>query len=162
MNNRSEPINVNVNGSLQMPSITTKTLNGIFDPYNAPITMKHSMKIKSNLHSIIDYLFVIFLIFAPAIFHLKPLPALCAFALAAMHLALTICTNYKFGILRVISFKTHGWIELGVSLTLIGIAFYFGNTEGNLAKNFYLSVGCAVFLTWLATDYASPFEPARP
>lgn len=117
--------------------------------------MRPLIKIKSKWHGIIDYVFVVFLICAPSIFHLKILPALCTFALAPIHLALTLCTNFEFGILRIIPFKAHGWIELVVSVILIGVAFYFGNLEGSLTNNFYLSLGCAVFFTWLVTDYAS-------
>jgi len=36
---------------------------------------------------------------------------------------------------------------------LIGVAFYLGNLEGELSRNFYLSFGIAVFITWLITDY---------
>jgi hypothetical protein len=117
--------------------------------------MKHSKKIKSKLHGIIDYLLVVFLIFAPALFHLKLPAAFWIFAWVPVHLALTLCTNSDFGIFKIIPFKTHGRIELAISFTLIAAAFFVGNREGNLVNSFYMGLGCAVFFIWMATDYTS-------
>ena len=75
--------------------------------------------------------------------------------LAIVHLLLTVLTNFKAGVFKLIPFKVHGYIELIVAVALIAIAFYFGNTEGNMARNFYIGFGIAVFLTWLLTDYNS-------
>lgn len=46
-------------------------------------------------------------------------------------------------------------IELAVSITLIGVAYYLGDREGALARNFYIGFGAAVFITWSVTDYRS-------
>ncbi|MBL0744174.1 hypothetical protein [Chryseolinea lacunae] len=117
--------------------------------------MKHLVIIKSKLHGIIDYLFVVFLIFAPALFHLKLPAAFWIFTWGPIHLALTLCTNFDFGIFKIIPFKTHGRIELAISFTLIAGAFFVGYREGNLVNSFYMGLGSAVFFIWLATDYTS-------
>lgn len=117
--------------------------------------MKYPVKIKSKLHGIVDYLLVVFLIFAPAVFHLQILAAFWIFVWAPIHMVLTLCTDFEFGILRVIPLKTHGRIELAVAFTLIVAAFFLGNREGNLINSFYVGLGCTVFSIWLATDYTS-------
>lgn len=111
------------------------------------------MKLSSKLHGIIDYVVVVFLLASPSLFGLPEFTACCTYILAGIHLALTILTDFEVGLLKVIPFKVHGMIELIVSLALVGFAFYVGGREGDLARNFYLGFGVAVFLTWFITDY---------
>jgi len=75
--------------------------------------------------------------------------------LGGIHLVLTISTDFEMGILTFITLPIHGWIELIVAIALVGVAFYLGGMEGDLARNFYFGFGIAVFLTWLLTDYKS-------
>ena len=111
------------------------------------------MKLSSKLHGIIDYVVVIFLVASPSLFGLPEFTACCTYILAGIHLTLTILTDFEVGLFKVIPFKVHGMIELIVSLALVGFAFYVGDKEGELARNFYLGFGIAVFLTWLVSDY---------
>ena len=111
------------------------------------------MKLNSKIHGAIDYLVVIFLFLSPALFGLKDTTATFTYVLAAVHLILTITTKFEFGLVKIIPFNVHGMIELIVSIVLIGVAFYLGNLEGVLSRNFYLSFGIVVFITWLITDY---------
>lgn len=112
------------------------------------------MKIlSSKLHGIIDYVVVIFLLASPTLFGLPEFTACCTYILAGVHFTLTILTDFEVGFFKVIPFKIHGIIELIVSLALVGFAFYLGGREGDLARNFYLGFGIAVFLTWLVSDY---------
>ncbi len=73
-------------------------------------------------------------------------------------IALVITTKFEFGLIKIIPFKIHGLIELIVSIVLMGVAFYLGNLEGDLSRNFYLSFGIAVLITWLITDYKTTSE----
>lgn len=109
--------------------------------------------INAKTHGIIDYLVVLFLWASPTLFGLPETAALFSYILGGIHLGLTILTDFQFGLVKVIPLKIHGLIELIVSIALVGIAFYFGSVEGELARNFYLGFGIAVFLTWLLTDY---------
>ncbi len=113
------------------------------------------MKLNSKIHGAIDYLVVLFLALSPTLFGLEDLTSTFTYILAAIHFFLTITTKFEFGLVKIIPFKIHGIIELIVSLVLIGVAFYLGNLEGELSRNFYLSFGVAVFITWLLTDYKS-------
>ncbi len=111
--------------------------------------------IDAKLHGIIDYLVVLFLLAAPILFDLPPVATLFTFALGGIHLALTLLTNSSMGLIKAIPFPVHGWIELIVSVALVGAAFYLGSMEGDLARNFYLGFGGAVLLVWALTDYRS-------
>lgn len=113
------------------------------------------MKLSSKLHGIIDYVVVVFLVASPSIFGLPEFTACCTYILAGIHLTLTILTDFEVGLFKVIPLKIHGIIELIVSVALVGFAFYVGDREGDLARNFYLGFGVAVFLTWLISDYKS-------
>lgn len=113
------------------------------------------MKLTSKIHGAIDYLVVLFLALSPTLFGLEDVTATFTYALAAIHFLLTIATKFEFGLLKVIPFRIHGVIELIVSIILVGVAFYLGNLEGDLSRNFYLSFAGAVFITWLLTDYKS-------
>ena len=111
------------------------------------------MKLNSRIHGAIDYGVVLFLLLSPTLFKLPETTAMVTYALGVIHLLLTITTNFEMGLLKIIPFSIHGMIELVVSISLIGLAFYLGSIEGDLARNFYLAFGAAVFLTWVLTDY---------
>lgn len=111
------------------------------------------MKINSRIHGIIDYVVVVFLWASPTMFGLPETTATITYALGAIHLVLTLLTDFEVGAIKVIPFRIHGWIELAVSLLLVGVAFYLGSLEGVVARNYYLGFATAVFLTWLITDY---------
>jgi len=114
------------------------------------------MKLSSKLHGIIDYVVVIFLLASPSLFGLPEFTTCCTYILAGIHFTLTILTDFELGLIKVIPFKVHGMVELIVSLALIGFAFYVGGREGDLARNFYIGFGIAVFLTWLISEYKKP------
>lgn len=116
------------------------------------------MKITSKIHGIIDYLVVLFLLLSPTLFGLPHFTALFTYVLGAIHLILTVSTNFELGIVKVIPFKIHGMIELIVAISLLGCAFYLGNLEGVVAKNYYIGFSIAVFLTWALTDYNSTVQ----
>lgn len=114
--------------------------------------------LNSKIHGIIDYLFVLFLFASPTIFGLQERTSLFTYILGALHLVVTVTTNFEYGIIRIILFKHHGWIELLVSFALVGIAFYLGEVENELSRNFYFAIAILVFLTWLLSDYKSDTE----
>ncbi len=114
------------------------------------------MKIlNSKIHGLIDYIFVLFLFLSPTIFGLGKIASLFTYVLGAIHLSVTLITNFKYGLIKILSFKLHGFIELIVSFVLIGVAFYLGEVENELGRNFYFGIAILVFLTWLLSDYSS-------
>ena len=78
-------------------------------------------KLTSKIHGIIDYLVVAFLLVSPSLFHLPEITALFTYILGGIHLVLTISTNFEMGLLKIIPLVLHGWIELIVSIALVGV-----------------------------------------
>jgi hypothetical protein len=111
------------------------------------------MKLNSRIHGIIDYGVVIFLWLSPTFFGLPQITALFTYILGGVHLALTILTDFEMGLLKIVPLKVHGWIELIVSIILVGVAFYLDTLEGLIAKYFYLGFALAVFVTYIFSDY---------
>lgn len=120
--------------------------------------MKTIKILNSKVHGVVDYLFVLFLFASPIIFGLQERAELFTYLLGVIHLMVTVCTNFEYGIIRIILFKHHGWIELVVSFALLGVALYFGEVENEFLRNFYFALAILVFLTWLTTDYKSETE----
>lgn len=114
--------------------------------------------ISSKVHGLIDYIVVLFLLASPAYFGFTGLLAAFTYALAAVHLLLTVFTAYPFGLIKKIPLQVHGAIELLVGIALITLAYtLFGkNDDGKL---FYVIFGTVVLLTWLVTDYKGAAAP---
>ena len=108
--------------------------------------------ISPKIHGIIDFAVVLFLIASPVFFGFDNFVAIFTYALAIIHLILTLLTDFSSGIFKVISFPLHGTIELIVGVALIILAFTLFKDTGT-GKIFYICFGAAVLLTWLFTDY---------
>jgi ABC-type amino acid transport system permease subunit len=78
--------------------------------------------------------------------------AVFTYALGAVHLILTLFTNFDAGLFKIIPLRVHGYIEFIVGIALIVLAFtlFMDNANGRV---FYTCFGLAVLLTWLFTDY---------
>ncbi len=113
------------------------------------------MKINSKTHGMLDYALVILLLLSPTLFSLGSMTATFTYAIASIHLILTLCTDFELGVFKIIPFKIHGIIEIIVAVTLVGIAFYLGSIEGSASKIFYLSFAFVVLIAWLITDFNS-------
>ena len=112
------------------------------------------MKIlNSKTHGLIDYVVVVFLLASPSVFGLPELTSMFTWILGLIHFLLTISTRFEYGVFPILTFRLHGYVELVVSIALVGVAFYLGSLEGSLSRIFYLCFAVAVFLTWLVTDY---------
>ena len=108
--------------------------------------------ISPKIHGIIDFLVVLFLLASPMLFGLNGFVAIFTYALALVHLLLTLLTDFNAGLFKVIPLPLHGIIELIVGIVLIVLGFtLFKDTA--TGKIFYIAFGAAVLLTWLFTDY---------
>ena len=106
-----------------------------------------------RIHRVLDFATVVILVLTPIVAGLGGLIALVLFLLAAVHLILTLATRFPPGSGGVVSFWTHGVIELVVSIALVAAPFFFGFGPGSPAKRAYVFLGALVFLIWLLTDY---------
>jgi len=106
-----------------------------------------------KIHGIIDYVVVIFLWASPTLFGLSDFVSMITYGLGGVHLALTLLTDFQYGVLKVIPFSIHGWIELIVSAVLVASPWVLGFSSNPIDKFFYIGFGIAVFATWFVTDY---------
>lgn len=111
--------------------------------------------ITPKVHGIIDILVVLFLLASPALFGFTGLLATFTYALAVVHLILTLTTDYNIGIVKLIPLSIHGAIEFIVGVVLIALAYTIFKDEA-AGKLFYIVFGTVVLLTWLVSDYKKP------
>jgi hypothetical protein len=109
------------------------------------------MKILSpTLHGYIDYAVVVLFLFAPALIGLTGIAGTIAYALAGIHLAMTLVTDFPLGAGKLLPFTVHGWIERIVGPVLILLPSVLG--FGAPAQGFYIVVGIIIILVGLLTD----------
>lgn len=117
------------------------------------------MKILSpRAHGYVDYLVVAWFLVGPNIFELAGLAATIAYALAGVHLLLTIATNFPMGLLKLVPFPMHGLIEVGVAVLLFALPWVAGFSGDEVAKNFYIGAGAGVLVVFLITDYLAGYR----
>lgn len=106
-----------------------------------------------KVHGMLDYAVILVFIGAPSAFGLVGIEAKLSYALAAIHLALTLLTDFPCGAFRTIPLSIHGWIELAVAPTIIATPWIF--SFGTHARAFYIAAGAVIFITWCVTDYGT-------
>ena len=110
------------------------------------------MKIISPLvHGYLDYFTVIVFLLAPTLAGLTGAAAMLAYALAAIHLAMTLFTDFPLGLTKIIPFTLHGWVERIVGPVLILVPFVLG--FDGAARSFYILMGIVIIIVGLLTDY---------
>jgi hypothetical protein len=109
--------------------------------------------ISARAHGLLDYVVVVVFALAPTVLGLTGLAALLAYALAGVHLVMTLLTAFPLGVLRVIPFRVHGLVEVvvGPALVVLALALFSGAAWG-----FYLFMGSVILVVWALTDYRSP------
>ena len=79
--------------------------------------------ISLTVHGAIDYLAVVIFAVAPAAIGLSGWPAALSYALAGIHLLMTLLTDFPAGVIKVIPIFLHQWVELIVGPVLVILAF---------------------------------------
>ncbi len=109
--------------------------------------------ISPRTHGYLDFLTVIIFLLAPTLLGLSQLPAMLAYSLAAVHLMVTLASDFPFGVFKLIPFTIHGWIERLVGPSLIALPFILGFADEETARNFYIVVGLIIIVIGMLTDY---------
>ena len=109
--------------------------------------------ISPRMHGYLDFLTVILFLFAPTLFGLNQVPAMLAYSLAVVHLIVTLASDFPFGIVKIISFTVHGWIERIVGPLLVAVPFILGFANEEIARNFYIAAGFVIIIVGVLTDY---------
>ncbi len=107
--------------------------------------------ITPSIHAYLDYLTVAIFVVAPPVLGLTGLAELIAYALALVHLALTLVTDSELSVIRAIALPLHGWVERIVGPVLVVLPFVLG-FQGT-ARIFYVAIGLVIIAVGLLTDY---------
>lgn len=120
------------------------------------------MKILSpRIHGYLDFVVVALFALAPSVFGFSGTPAYLSYALAGIHLTMTLTTAFPMGLIKLVPFTIHGAIELLVSLFLAAAPWVFGFADKEPAKIFYVAAGILILVVFLLTDYkAAEADPA--
>ena len=113
-----------------------------------------------NVHRILDYLAVIIFALAPTLFRLNGNTRMLAYALAVIHLVVTLATQFPGGARRPLPYSAHGIIELLVGLALVCVPFIRHGTFG--ARQFYPAIGVVILIIWALTRYRDTTVPVSP
>lgn len=112
------------------------------------------MKIISpRTHGYLDFLTVIIFLLAPVLLNLSQVPAILAYVLAFVHLAVTLASGFPVSTIKIIPFILQGWIERIVGPVLVAVPFILGFAEEPIARNFYVVMGIVIIAVGLLTDY---------
>lgn len=106
-----------------------------------------------RIHGFIDYLAVVMLAIAPALFGFSGTPAYLSYAAGGALLLLSLLTAYPLGIAHLIPFTVHGGIEVVATFALIAAPWLFGFAQIDAARNFFLASGVALGLVYIVTNY---------
>jgi len=109
--------------------------------------------ISPRVHGYLDFLTVAIFLFSPILLGLSQIPAIFAYVLAVVHLIVTLTSDFPFGVVKLIPFTIHGWIERLVGPSLIALPFIAGFANEEIARNFYIAVGLVIIVVGLLTDY---------
>ena len=118
------------------------------------------MKIISDqMHGALDYLTVVIFALAPSLIGLTGIAAVVSYALAIIHLSMTVATQMPLGVFKIIPIKLHAIVELIVGPVLVvgGLAAPTLSTE---SRTFFVVMGVVIFAVWLLSSYGQPAEQA--
>lgn len=114
--------------------------------------------IPAGVHRAIDFAAVLVFALAPTLFGLTGNTRLLAYALAAIHLALTLATLFPGRPRGLVPFNLHGITEGVVGLALVALPLVRNWTHG--ARTFYLAMGVVLLILAAATRYRAEPSPA--
>jgi hypothetical protein len=111
--------------------------------------------ISDTTHGILDYVTVAIFALAPGILGLTGFAALVSYALAAIHLAMTLLTNMPLGVLKIIPMRLHALVEMLVGPVLVVAALALPTILGD-KREFCLVMGLVILAVWLLSSYGRP------
>ena len=113
--------------------------------------------IPPNVHRLLDFVAVVAFVLAPTLFHLHGNTVILAYALAVIHLAMTLATQFPGAPRRPIPYHVHGYVEFAVGVLLIALPFVRHWTFG--ARQFFPAIGIVIVVIWALTRYRDAAMP---
>lgn len=102
---------------------------------------------------------VIVFLAAPILLGLSGTPAFLSYALAVIHLIVTLSTKFPDTGHKLLSLRAHGVIELVVGVVLIALPWVLGWTDN--ARNYYVTVGVILLIVWAGSNYGRQYGAER-
>lgn len=115
-----------------------------------------NMTISDRIHGLIDYAIVIIFALAPTIFGLEGGAAIISYALAGIHLLMSLVSAMPYGAISLISMRFHGIVELIVGVLLVTVP-WFAPTFFATGGLFFTLMGCAILVIWAVSRYGQSF-----
>jgi hypothetical protein len=116
------------------------------------------MKIISDTtHGILDYVTVVLFALAPSVLGLTGTAALISYALAVIHLTMTVLTDMPLGVIKIIPIKLHALVELVVGPVLVVGALALPTLFAG-GQAFFVAAGVVIFAVWLLSNYGATAE----
>ena len=106
-------------------------------------------------HGFLDYLTVALFALIPSVFGFEGIPAYLSYGLAAIHLIMTLLTNFPMGAAKVIPVKLHKIVETIVGPVLIVAPWLLGFSDNLTARYVFIAMGLIIIAVGLLTDYFS-------
>jgi hypothetical protein len=116
---------------------------------------KNVNTISDKVHGALDYLTVVIFALAPTVLGLAGFSELVSYALAAIHLALTLFTNMPLGVVKIIPMRAHALVEMLVGPVLFAAALAVPNIFGS-GRVFFMLMGVVILAVWLLSNYGRP------
>jgi len=113
----------------------------------------------ASVHRSLDMLAIIIFLAAPVLLGLSGIPAMLSYALAAIHLIVTLATKFPDTGHRPLSLRVHGGIELIVGIILIALP-WLAHWDGN-ARPYYMTVGVVLVIVWAVSNYGRQYGAER-
>ena len=117
--------------------------------------------ISDTTHGILDYVTVAIFVLAPSVLGLSGFAALISYALAAIHLTMTLLTNMPLGVVKIIPIRLHALVEMLVGPVLVVAALALPNILGD-KREFFLVMGLVIVAVWLLSSYGRPAVAGQP
>lgn len=106
-----------------------------------------------RIHGILDVVTVALLVLGAIVVGLGGAPLAIALGLAAVHLLMTLFTDFPMGVWKEIPLVVHGIVELVVGIGLLLLPSFAGYGPGSPARRFYLAMGALILVVWALTAY---------
>ena len=110
--------------------------------------------IAPRTHGVLDYLVVVLLALAPALFGFSGAPEVLARTLAGAYLFITLFTAFPLGVVKFIPFPVHGMIEAVAGVAALAAPWLFGFADDQpAARNFFVFLGAMELIVFALTDW---------
>ncbi len=114
--------------------------------------------IAAATHRVLDFVTVAAFALAPSVLHVSGLAATLSYVLAAVHLGLTLLTQFPGAGARPVSLPLHGVIECIVGLALVVLPWVL--SWSGMARTFYIAAGVVILAVWTFSQYRATASQA--